>query len=97
MEDPGKIAGWLRAEWEAISSAPFSFLAAVLVLVSLGLGLGWAGFRWYYGKQTADKDAAIQHKDSLIKLLQERLKEREGEISALEALIKKLSARRIKK
>ena len=37
MNEPGKIEAFLRAEFEAFSSAPFSFAGAVLALVFFGV------------------------------------------------------------
>ena len=93
MEDLRKLAGWLSAEWEAFSSAPFLFVAAVLTLVFVGWCLGWWVIRWYYRKQLADTKANNDLKDSVIKLVEERLRDREGKITALLALNRKLSGR----
>jgi len=79
MEDPGKVESIFRAEWVAISSAPFSFLGALSVLLALGWLIIWRMLGWRYVK-------LIEIKDMVIKLQDERIAIKDEEIAALKSV-----------
>ena len=60
----GQIIGWLQNEWAALSSAPVAFIT----LIGISFLVSGRIWKWYYEKQTKDRDARIEMLSEQIRL-----------------------------
>ena len=60
-------------EWETVTAAPIT----ILILVAAAIGIAGQVWKWYYRKQTEDRDARIE-------LLQSQLDSAKLDMSAME-------------
>ncbi len=59
MVDPVKTESWIMSEWKAISSAPISYITAIIILVPLI----WGVLYFYYKGRLNSKDEQLKAKE----------------------------------